>query len=88
MGFWRIAVAGLALLGLVVVSGSAAAQTKPSKQARFPCGGSIVCNSGVGFQKVAFQLADVPTRYLSLQFVGHPSFLVCSPSEVRFRPRR
>ena len=46
MGIWRITVAGLALLGLVVVNGGAAAQTKPFKQARFPYGGGIVYNSG------------------------------------------
>ncbi len=39
MGMGRFAAA--ALLGLSLISGSVAAQTKPFKQARFPCGAGI-----------------------------------------------
>ncbi len=79
----RMATAGLALLGLSLINGGAAAQTKPFKQARFPCGAGIAQNFSGGFQKAAFRLADVPTGHLSIKFIGHASFLVRSPGGVK-----
>jgi len=83
MGMARFAAAGLALLGLSLVSGGAAAETKPFKQARFPCGAGIAHNMGGGFQKAAFQPAAVPAGHLRIQFIGHASFLVRSPGGVK-----
>ena len=83
MGMARFAAAGLALLGLSLISGGGLAQTKPFKQARFPCGAGIAQNFSGGFQKAAFRLADVPAGHLSVQFIGHASFLVRSPGGVK-----
>ena len=79
----RIAAAGLALLGLSVISGGAAAQTKPFKQARFPCGAGIAQISSGLLHKAAFRRTDVPAGNLSIQFLGHASFLVRSPGGVK-----
>ncbi|MDP6430474.1 MAG: MBL fold metallo-hydrolase [Rhodospirillales bacterium] len=83
----RMAAAGLALFGLFIfTAGGAAAQGKPGKQVRFPCGAGIAQNfqnlSG-GFQKAGFRRADVPAGNLQIQFIGHASFLVRSPSGVK-----
>ena len=83
MGMARIAAAGLVFLGLSLISGGAEAQSKPFKQARFPCGAGIAQNYTGGFQKAAFSLADVPAGHLRVQFVGHSTFLVRSPGGVK-----
>ncbi len=83
MGMGRFAAAGLALLGLSLISGGVAAQTKPLKQARFPCGAGIAQYFSGGFQKAAFRLADVPAGHLNVQFIGHASFMVRSPGGAK-----
>lgn len=80
----RVAAVGMALFGLFIfTAGGAAAQGKPGKQMRFPCGAGIAQNIGGGFQRAAFKLADVPAGNLSIQFIGHASFLVRSPGGVK-----
>ncbi|NQV55654.1 MAG: MBL fold metallo-hydrolase [Rhodospirillales bacterium] len=88
MGVRKLGLSIIALIGaLIMTLGAAAAQQISPKQVKFPCGAGIAQMNGAGpfarLMPASFSLAEVPIGNLSIQFIGHASFLVSSPQGVK-----